>query len=310
VRGENQAQVLVDGNAQGKSLGQGTGEFRLMDFGGWVRLQGTVRNARVADASYESFLGASARSATRVAPGGDKPASAHLVLSGKGVVFRNLKIRPLGLKGLPFVRGKETLGEWKVLPGKKSQFTVTEEGWLHVKDGPGDLQSRDQWGDFVLQLECKTNGPKLNSGIFFRCRPDEYQQGYEAQIHNGFLPAADKEYTLEVYDPQTHELKETKKVKYAAVDYGTGAIYRRMPARKQMAEDGEWFTMTVAAHGRHMAVWVNGIQVTDWTDNRPLKDNARNGCRLEKGAISLQGHDPTTDIDFRNLRLAELPKAK
>ena len=68
--------------------------------------------------------------------------------------------------------------------------------------------------------------------------------------------------------------------------------------------------MTIVAQGRHFAVWVNGIQVTDWTDNRPLKDNARNGCRLEKGAISLQGHDPTTDIDFRNVRLAELPKAK
>ena len=37
------------------------------------------------------------------------------------------------------------------------------------------------------------------------------------------------------------------------------------------------------------------------------KDNARNGCRLEKGPISLQGHDPTTDLSFRNLRIAELP---
>jgi hypothetical protein len=53
---------------------------------------------------------------------------------------------------------------------------------------------------------------------------------------------------------------------------------------------------------------VNGVQVVDWTDNRPVNANARNGCRLEKGNISLQGHDPTTDIDFRNFRLAELPK--
>jgi hypothetical protein len=68
--------------------------------------------------------------------------------------------------------------------------------------------------------------------------------------------------------------------------------------------------MTVVADGRHIATWVNGVQTVDWTDNRPPKDNARNGCRLEKGAISLQGHDPTTDIDFRNLRIAELPKAK
>ena len=36
------------------------------------------------------------------------------------------------------------------------------------------------------------------------------------------------------------------------------------------------------------------------------KDNARNGCRLEKGPISLQGHDPTTDLSFRNIRIEDL----
>jgi hypothetical protein len=60
------------------------------------------------------------------------------------------------------------------------------------------------------------------------------------------------------------------------------------------------------ARGRHFATWVNGIQMVDWTDNRPEHDNARNGCRLKKGPISLQGHDPTTDLSFRNLRIADL----
>ena len=65
--------------------------------------------------------------------------------------------------------------------------------------------------------------------------------------------------------------------------------------------------MTILAEGKHLGVWVNGLMVTDWTDNRPLKENPREGCRLEKGAISLQGHDPTTDLSFRNIRIAELP---
>src|SRR5262249_9764147 len=97
---------------------------------------------------------------------------------------------------------------------------------------------------------------------------------------------------------------------YTAVDFGTGAIYRRQPARKQMSKDNEWFTMTVVAQGRHFATWVNGVQVTDWTDNRPLKDNARNGCRLAKGPISIQGHARTTNLSFRNIRIAELPRAQ
>ena len=44
--------------------------------------------------------------------------------------------------------------------------------------------------------------------------------------------------------------------------------------------------MTIVADGRHLATWVNGVQVADWTDNRPAEDNARKGYRAEKGAIS------------------------
>jgi hypothetical protein len=239
------------------------------------------------------------------------------VPAGQKLLLRNIKLKPCRADVSPFAvsvrdpdqifNGKDLTG-WKEHPGKKSKFSVTPEGWLHIQDGPGDLQTEALFDDFALQLECKTNGKHLNSGVFFRCQPGEYQQGYEAQIHNGFDAGKPKEYIVEDYDPKTHELTDKKKVQSPAIDYGTGAIYRRIPARKQAAKDGEWFTMTVIAHGRHIATWVNGIQMVDWTDNRPLKDNARQGCRLEKGAISLQGHDPTTDLYFRNIRIAELPK--
>ena len=145
-----------------------------------------------------------------------------------------------------------------------------------------------------------------NSGVFFRCQPDKYQQGYEAQIQNSF--GTSKEYTIEKYDPKTNQLVAKDKVKYDSYDYGTGAIYRRIPARFQACKDKEWFTMTINAQGRHLGVWVNGLMVTDWTDNRPINDNARNGCKLDAGNISLQGHDPTTNLDFRNIRIVEFPK--
>jgi hypothetical protein len=229
------------------------------------------------------------------------------VPAGSKLFLRDVKVRPGSLK--PIFNDKDLSG-WKRFdqaPRNKSEFTV-EDGVLRLRNGPGDLQTLDTWADFILQLECKTNGKHLNSGVFFRCRPAEYQQGYEAQIHNAFTDEPAKEYTLDVYDPDTNRLKEKQKVKYAAIDYGTGAIYRRQPARKQVAKDFEWFTMTVAAQGRHIGVWVNGIQVTDWTDNRPVNNNAREGYRMDAGCISLQGHDPTTDLSFRNLRIAELPR--
>jgi hypothetical protein len=187
----------------------------------------------------------------------------------------------------------------------KSQFTVTKDGWLSIKNGPGDLQTTGEWSDFVLQLDCRTNGDNLNSGVFFRCIPGQYQNGYEAQIQNQSAKQP-KTYTIDEYDPKTHKLAAKKTIENWSQDYGTGAIYRRVPARRSAAKDREWFTMTVAAQGRHIATWVNGIQVVDWIDNRPEDENARNGCRLKKGPISLQGHDPTTDLSFRNLRIADL----
>ncbi|HEY7308876.1 MAG TPA: DUF1080 domain-containing protein [Gemmataceae bacterium] len=226
--------------------------------------------------------------------------------AGNKLAVRNVKLKPLGFK--PVFNGKDLTG-WKKFEADpkraKSRFTVTEDGWLSIKNGPGDLQTSGEWADFVLQLDCRTNGDNLNSGVFFRCIPGEYQNGYEAQIQNQ-RAKGQRTYTIEEHDPRTHKLLDKKNIANWSQDYGTGAIYRRIPARRAAAKDREWFAMTVVAHGRHIATWVNGIQMVDWTDNRPENDNARNGCRLKKGPISLQGHDPTTDLSFRNIRIADL----
>ena len=55
---------------------------------------------------------------------------------------------------------------------------------------------------------------------------------------------------------------------------------------------------------------MNGYPVADFIDERPANENARNGCKTGKGAISIQGHDSTTDLNFRNIRLAELPAVR
>jgi hypothetical protein len=262
----------------------------------WTRVKLTL-----SDGGYTSEIGNTppfARDGLRgssavVELGHDKDADIHI---------RNVKLRPLNMK--PLFNGKDLAG-WKEFPGKESKFAAAQ-GAITVKDGPGDLQTVGKYKDFVLQAECITHGKHLNSGIFFRCKDGEYQNGYEAQIHNGFDEKKPKKYLIEEYDPKTNESTGKKEQLFAAIDYGTGAIYRRMPARKQMAKDGKWFTMTVVANGNHIATWVNGIQVTDWYDHRPKSDNARTGCRLEAGHISLQGHDPTTDLSFKNIRIAEL----
>ncbi|MFM8219823.1 MAG: DUF1080 domain-containing protein [Planctomycetaceae bacterium] len=200
--------------------------------------------------------------------------------------YRNVFLRPLATE--PLFNGKNLDG-WRVVPGGSSRFTVAE-GAIHVENGRGFLETQGTWGDFVLQAQARTNGAGLTSGLFFRSMPgtaEEPSNGYELQIHNAFK----------------------NKDRGQPADFGTGGIYRRVPARRVVGDDGVWQTLTLVATGPHMGAWVNGELVTDWIDERKPNDNPRQGLRTRAGHLSLQGHDPTTNLDFRNLRIAELPAA-
>jgi hypothetical protein len=304
--------VLVGCDAEGRAGADAAARtIFLSDFGkvGWTRAEVEVEGGYARSIVFrppgDLFPAPTATALTRL-PLEDKRHDriGHIALSGSGVAFRNIKLIPLHSKSL--FNGKDLSG-WKEFPGKKSKFSVTKNGTIHLEGGPGDLQTEGQWADFVLQLDCISNGDHCNSGVFFRCIPGEFENGYEAQIRNEFTAEPKQEYTIEEYDPKTHELKGKKKEKHTAVDYGTGAIYRRAPARKELSKDREWFGMTIVASGRHIATWVNGVQAVDWTDERPIADNPRKGCRLEKGAISLQGHEAAVeDLNFRNIRIQDL----
>ena len=198
--------------------------------------------------------------------------------------FRSIKLKPLGLENLLAGTADDPLAGWTVYPDKKSVFTVNE-GVLNVKDGNGQLESRRQFADFVLQTEIISNGRHLNSGIFFRAIPGEFWQGYECQIQNGF---------------KNDDRSQPE-------DCGTGGFYRRQNARRVMADDFAWFPLTLVVAGNHMAAWVNGYPVSDWTDTRKADENPRKGQRLAAGTLEIQGHDATTDLSFRNLGVAEMP---
>jgi hypothetical protein len=207
------------------------------------------------------------------------------------IEFRNIKLKPLGIQ--PLFNGKDLSG-WTVVDAPKPPpappVWSVKDGSIHVEKGPGQLETEARHGDFILQLDIRTNPDDANhhpnSGVFFRGDPKGFWSGYESQIRN--------------------EYEGGDRAK--PVDWGTGAIYNRQAARKVVPNDGEFFTKTIVARGRHMAVWVNGYPVSDWEDTRPEGKNARQEARLAPGTISLQAHDPTTNLDFRNIRVAALPK--
>ncbi len=216
--------------------------------------------------------------------GEDSRASGHIGLQlNKGrIEFRNITLRPLG--GQPLFDGK-TLDGWREVPDSASRFEPLD-GTIHVVNGPGFLETERVFGDFMLQASARTNALGLNSGIFFRAirgTKEAPSNGYEMQINNAVLDE----------DP------------LQPMDWGTGAIFRRQAARRVNARDREWFTTLLIVQGPRMGTWVNGLQVVDWTDTRPADPNPRKGRRLEAGHISLQGHDPTTDLNFRSLVIFE-----
>lgn len=200
------------------------------------------------------------------------------------VAFRNIVLKPLGSREL--FDGK-SLDGWNEVPGGSSTFAVAD-GLLSVTNGAGFLETADQFNNFIATVTVKTNGIGLNSGVFFRAMTGTEEapsHGYEMQIQNG------------VFDEDPAR----------PADSGTGAIFRRQAARLVNGRDNEWTTCTLIAQGNHIGSWVNGLQVVDWADEREPDDNPRKGQRLKAGHISLQGHDPTTNLQFRSVRVSPAP---
>jgi hypothetical protein len=302
---------VVDGNLQASKGGKGFlktnaefGSYELK-FDVWIDAKAAAGSGSIAGigkknkfaGKWSAFDVLADGDHLLVKVGGKKAIEAHnrrgerepvaLEYGGAGIEkFKNVKLKPLGLKSI--FNGKDLTG-WKEIPDHKSVFSVTPEGLLNVKNGNGDLQTEAKWGDFVLQIDVYSNGDHLNSGVFFRANPGLFWSGYEDQIRN-----------------QWQGDDRTK-----AFDYGTGAIYNRLPARKVVSSDREWFKMTLVADGKHLSSWVNGYLVADFQDERPENQgNARLGARTAPGVISIQGHDPTTDLSFKNIQVVELPLAK
>ncbi len=203
-----------------------------------------------------------------------------LQLNSGAVAFRDIRIRPLGIKPLL----DNDLSQWKRYRDKPGEFVINDEGQLRVTGGRGQLESTASYGNFVALIDAKTQSEKLNSGLFFRTDPGSDMNGYECQISHGMVDD----------NP------------LAPLDCGTGGVFRRQNARIIAASDQEWFSMLLVADGLQVAAWVNGLQVTDWKDTRPADPNPRNGSRIDAGTMMIQAHDPTTDILIRKLDVTPL----
>ncbi len=203
---------------------------------------------------------------------------------GPKVEVKSMRLRPIGMKSL---FNGENLDGWNIIPDHQSKFQVVD-GAINITDGNGQIETDALFRDFVLQIDVISNGEHLNSGVFFRGPKGVFWKGYESQVRNQWV-GDDRE---------------------KPVDFGTGGLYGVDAARKVVSTDHEWFTKTVVADNNHFAVWIDGYQVSDFYDTRPVSPNGdgKNGFVPKPGTIHLQGHDPTTDLSFKNIHIQEYAK--
>lgn len=208
------------------------------------------------------------------------------------VGFRNITLKPLNLQ--PQFEGG--LDGWRVQQAKLKDGSMGQAVFesvndsVHVKSGLGFLESNADYGNFLVQFTATTNALDVNSGLFFRTEPatpEAPSNGYELQIHNGFDGDRSK-----------------------PSNGGTGGIFRRSEARFIASDDLAPAVITFVAYQDRFASWVNGYPVLDWTDDRDPDPNPRRGKRLTAGRLSLQAHDPTTDVTISDFRVMELPSSE
>lgn len=233
------------------------------------------------------------------------------------IEFKNIALQPLNQK--PLFNGTD-LTSWRTVPGSKGEFTV-EEGTIHVKGGEGFIESVSQHKDFVLQTQTRTNAEAVNTGIFFRAAAGTEKaksNGYEMQVDNSYKSlfeenkAWDEKHGIDYPYPNGSALDYVirgAQLRHVGppTNAGTGAIFRRINARRIVASDNQWASVTLIASGPRFSTYVHGYAVVHWEDTRQPDPNPRKGLRLDAGHFSLQGHDPGTDASFKAITVSDLP---
>jgi len=189
----------------------------------------------------------------------------------------------------PLFNGADLSG-WQNRDGKApGAGWIVEDGTLVRRSGAGDLWTKDRYGDFILDLEFKTEG---NSGIFIRtddCR-NNVQTGIEIQVDR---PAK---------TPGKHSV---------------GAIYDCLAPSKEATKPGEWNRAVITVVKNKITVAINGEPIIDmdldrWTEGNKNPDGTPNKFRTalkdfkREGHIGLQDHGAT--VAYRNLRVKPLDK--
>lgn len=188
----------------------------------------------------------------------------------------------------------QTMADWR---GYKQD--AVPAGWVVTNNtitkdvSTGDIVTRDQFGDFELELEWKL-GTGGNAGIFYH-GTEEYDHIYWSAPEFQLLDDANA--------PDGHSRLTS-----------AGAAYGLYPSPAGIVKPaGEWNTARIVVRGNHVEHWLNGVKLLeyelgspDWQAKvRASKFSEWPGYgKAARGYIAIQGdHDGT--LSLRNIRIRE-----
>ena len=178
----------------------------------------------------------------------------------------------------------KSLDGWKA--NEKPETFSVKDGEIVVRGErshlfyTGEVNGHD-FKNFELKVDIMAKKTS-NSGVYFRTefQPDGWPaKGYEVQVNN------------------THG------------DWKKGAgLYGIVDNKEAPAKDDEWYTMTVRVEGRRVVTKVNDKVIVDYTEEENVKrEDQFKGRLISHGTFALQGHDPGSEVHFKNIMVKVLP---
>jgi hypothetical protein len=176
-----------------------------------------------------------------------------------------------------------SLKGWKV--GQNASTFSVSDGQI-VVHGPtahlfydGDYNNH-VFKNFELKVDVMTY-PGANSGIYFHTHYQESgwpETGFEVQVNNSHT--------------------DWKR---------TGSLYDVVNVKETYVKDMEWFTEYVKVEGKHVIVKINDKTVVDYTEPADFKPApGQTDHFLSSGTFALQGHDPKSEVHFKNIMVKVL----
>jgi len=178
--------------------------------------------------------------------------------------------------------------------GQTTACWEIKDGVLQKDGNADDLASKEEFGDFELELEWKI-GQAGNSGVFYR----------GTEQYNAIYWSAPEYQLLDNVNAA-----DNKKDNHLA-----GSVYDLYAPPKDAAKPfDQWNQTRIVARGPHVEHWLNGKKVAeyevgsaDWAAKlEASKFNTRSGfAKAPKGFLGVQGNHPGT-LALRNIRIREL----